>query len=247
MSMIFYMCALAWILGIVLGCDNFTRNTQPFYDMSGLNYAPSVNPSQSGQAYMDVGRMIFTKGSQLDTTRAMGVRISKTFCVAPVVDPSVPDSQREYDFWAVGTDCCGSVQPQTGWLCGEISNPLANGGMRLMTDESRAHYRMAIQEAEATYGLKSKHPIFLTWMQDPTGEMASWRDNGLRMYLEGVFAFSVFSIFVALSAGIYFSRASMASHPCKGTGFHKYCSENSDDEAIQDYWDEAGYAKRVTL
>jgi hypothetical protein len=230
------LCMLAWLSGLLVGDMNYSTNMLPFYEMSGLNYYPSVDPSVSGQSHIDAGRILFQPGSHLDINRAMGVRISKNYCVAPVVNPNA-GTDVEWDYWAVGVDCCSSIQPQKQWTCGEINNPMASAGMRWMTDAERPFYRMAVQEAEATYKLRAKHPIFIHWMQDPAAKMALWRDGGVRMYVEGVCSIFVLMFFLSFASGLWFSRASMESHPCKGAGFHKYVNENPD----HDFLEEEGY------
>jgi hypothetical protein len=236
------LCLFAWLLALVLGSMNYSENMKPFYDMSGLNYSPSVDPSLSSQSHIDIGRMLFTPGSKIDINRAMGVRIGKTYCVAPVINPNAHDSQ--YDFWAIGRDCCSSVQPQTNWRCGDVDNLEASAGMRLMSDADRPFYRMAVQEAEATYKLRANHPIFITWMQDPGAEMTAWRENGMRMYLGSVFSVFVLMIFLSFSAGLFFSRAAMESHACKGVGFRKYVAENP--EYAEEGFEEAILTKSIT-
>jgi len=226
-------CIVAWVLGVGLGLMNYTSNLLPFYEMSGLNYYTSVEASKSGQSHIDAGRLMFKAGSFVQKKRAMGVKVSQTYCVAPIVDPDVPEEKREFDYWAVGMDCCSSVQPQDEWSCGEVDNHLAYAGMRLMEEAPRPFYRMAVQEAEATYKIKANHPIFLRWMQDPAAKMASWRENGMRFFLECVFSFFVLMFFLACSAGIYFSRAFSSSHPCE-QGFYKYVDANPDHDFLSE-------------
>ena len=54
-----------------------------------------------------------------------------------------------YDFWAVGLNCCSS---NTGdYRCGEFSNPAAQSGLRLMDQREADFFRLAVQQAEASY------------------------------------------------------------------------------------------------
>jgi len=232
------LCLLAWVLSLIVGAMNYSTNMLRYYEMTGLNYYPSVDPSASGQSHIDAGRVLFQAGSRVDLTRAMGVHISSTYCVAPVVTPT--GANEEYDYWAVGMNCCSSVQPQSKWTCGEINNPSAGGGMRLMTDAERPFYRMAVQEAEATYKIKAKNPIYFDWMQDPAAKMTSWREAGTRTYFESLFSVTVLMFFLSCAAGIYFSRAAMESHPCQGTGFRKYVGENPEHDFLaEEGWEKA--------
>lgn len=236
-------CLFTWLLGLILGSMNYYTNSLPFYEMSGLNYYASVDPSMSGQSHIDAGRILFQPGSRVALDKAMGVKITGTYCVAPVVMPG-HTAGAEYDYWAVGSGCCSSVQPENHWTCGEIDNPYARAGMRVMSDAARPFYRMAVQEAEATYGIQAKHPIFIHWMQDPAATMDSWHTAATRTYTEQVFAFLVFMFFVSCSAAIYFSRGNTDSISCQGTGFQNYMKENSD---IDFGVDDEGSFTSVTL
>lgn len=230
------MSLLAWLFGIAIGSANYSANMLPYYDILALNLNPSVDPSASGEAFLDTGRILFQPGSKLDMTKAMGVKITSTYCVVPVVDPSLNKTSAGvgYDFWAVGINCCSSIQPQAQFSCPMTQEFVAHAGIRWMDDSARPFFRMAVQEAEATYKIQARHPIFLRWMADPTAELASWSEKGWSTYLKYVFAVLVFMCFIAIVAGLALSAASMQHHSCKGTGFEKYAKENPDHDPLDD-------------
>merc|ERR1719254_368339 len=65
-----------------------------------------------------------------------------------------------YDFWAVGTNCCGEP-PNDDFECGEYSNPLARAGLRVLAGESENDlYMSAVKQAEANYGIRAANPLF---------------------------------------------------------------------------------------
>merc|ERR1740117_1536623 len=126
---------------------------------------------------MDAGRMTFAKGSRLDLTKSMAFRNVDTYCVAPIVGKNETNQTRRtsYDFWAVGLNCCtGRVGD---FNCGEYNNPHALSGLRVMQEEQRNFYHLAVNQAEASYGIQANHPLFFYWMQDTTAEVSAYADG----------------------------------------------------------------------
>jgi len=132
----------------------------------------------------------------------MGFKNLETYCVAPIVIGDQPLAR--YDFWAVGLNCCSGNSGD--FHCGEFSNPSAQAGLRLMNDDDRAFYRLAVQQAEATYTIEATHPIFFQWMQDPLSELASYQDDGMKLYFYSVFAFFGLQLFLVAFAVVFFSK-----------------------------------------
>lgn len=236
MTFLFLNCVILWIAALIVSKFNYHTNMKRFYDIAYLNTATSVDPSASSQQYIDTGRFLFHPDSYIDTNRAMGVRIGTTYCAAPVVNAKTPVHKRQYDFWVIGTGCCSAIQPQDQFHCGEIDNNYAYAGMRLMDDGARAMYRMAVQEAEATYKISAKHPIFVHWMQDPSREMQQWYDDGVWTYWAGVGTSLIILGFVGAFAGLCFAAAVTRSYPCKGTGFVRSNAYNQfmDEETLEE-------------
>ncbi|CAD7924294.1 unnamed protein product [Amoebophrya sp. A120] len=197
------MLFLAVVLAAIFGDMNFWYNMQPFYDIENLNTYPSVDPAtQTGQRLMDAGRVYFADNTRLDTSKAMGFKNLDLYCVAPIVNGN--QALETYDFWAVGLNCCSGVS--SDFRCGEFNNPHARSGLRLMRDDQRPFFRLAVQQAAAAHHLKSTHPLFFYWLQDPVGEMNSYRDQGFKYYLLGIFTHFAFNLFATTVAVIGFSR-----------------------------------------
>jgi len=194
---------LAVVLAAILGDMNFWYNMQPFYDIENLNTYPNINPSrEKGQQLMDAGRVYFANDARLDDKYAMGFKNLDLYCVAPIV---VGDAAlASYDFWAVGLNCCSGVA--SDFRCGEFNNPHARSGLRLMRDDQRPFFRLAVQQAEAAYNIKATHPLFFYWMQDPVAEMNSYRDDGFKYYLLGIFTHFAFNLFCVVVAVVSFSK-----------------------------------------
>jgi len=206
---VFATGALAWVFAFALGQANFETNMQPFYDVSNLNVYQSVDPAKvRGQQVMDAGRIMFSRGSRLDITKAMGFQNQDRYCVAPVtVGPtSGPNATQldTYDFWAVGLNCCSGHGAD--YHCGDYYNPRATSGLRLMREEERPYYRLAVQQAEAAHRIRALHPVFLYWVEDPSAELFAFQDEGFKYFLVGCFCFCCFQLFAIMFASIIFSR-----------------------------------------
>lgn len=202
---LFATCLQAWFIGVALGDMNYVRHMQPYYDISNLETYPSVDPSSMrGQQLMDAGRVMFTSGSTLDLTRSRGYKSLQNYCVAPIVSDRDTRPVPSYDFWAVGVGCCSGSQAD--FHCGEFNNPRASAGLRLMQDDQRAFFRLAVQQAEAAYNIKAEHPLFFHWMQDPIAEVNEYMDEGFKYYFFGVTVHFVFQFFLVLAACIVFAK-----------------------------------------
>jgi len=195
---------VASILAGIFGDLNYWYNMHTFYDLENLNTYPSVSPArEKGQQLMDAGRVYFSDGAALDMKKAIAFKNDDLYCVAPITDGS-KHQLASYDFWAVGINCCSGVS--SDFRCGEFNNPHARSGLRLMRDDQRPFFRLAVQQAEAAYNIKSTHPLFFYWLQDPIAEMNSYRDDGFKYFLLGIFTHFGFNAFCVACAVVGFSK-----------------------------------------
>jgi len=198
---------VAWLLGCVGGDANYFNHMEPYYDVSNLNTYPNVDPSnRRGQELMDAGRILFTKDSRLNLEWSMGFKNLDMYCVAPIVSGEGNEQKRvtSYDFWAVGMNCCSGNRPD--FHCGEFNNGRAMAGLRLMRDDQRAFYRLAVQQAEAAHTIRADHPLFFEWMQDPIGRVMSWMDEGYKYFLIAIFTHFLFQLFLVVVCCLAFSK-----------------------------------------
>jgi len=176
------------IAGFYLGDRNFWLYTTNIYSYRDLVSYVDIDPAgDRGQAFMDTGHVYFKEHSYVLRQKYNKFKNADTYCVAPIIRGNfnaapgstvmnvngnvIPDSGT-YDWWAVGTNCCGEDGASSGnstgnFTCGEVGNPLARSGMRILSDTKRPFYLLAVQEWSATYGLPVKHPLFFTWVKDP--------------------------------------------------------------------------------
>lgn len=192
---------VAVVLGIVFGNLQFWANMQPFYDVQSLNTYPAVDVTRMrGQELMDAGQVTFVPGTHLDISRSMGFKNERTYCVAPITGSFAVEGNpplASYDFWAVGTDCCSSGAAD--FHCGEYSGG-AHAGLRLMSDEERPFFRLAVQQAQSTYAIRATHPLFFHWVADPAAKSQESRLMTFRAYLIGMFVYFLFQLTLVATA-----------------------------------------------
>lgn len=206
-TFLFVTSLTGWICGMVFGARNFSANISPYLDIMNLNVYPNIDPSKyTGQQLMDAGRIFFTPETHLDLGHSMGFRNLDTYCVAPITSPSANSSGTPtFDFWAIGINCCSGHLPD--FHCGEFNNLNAKSGLRLMRDDQRAYFRLAVQQAEAAYNIRAPHPIFMLWMQDPMSEISVYHDDGYKFWIIGVSVFAGVQLILLVIAGFAFWKA----------------------------------------
>lgn len=202
---LFLTTMLASLGGPLLGDLNYWTNTQPYYDLQTLNEYNNVDPSKAhGQQMMDSGKVQFASGATLDLKKAWQFQDLDTYCVAPIsMGTSTLDT---YDFWAIGLNCCERIGNLIEYKCGEYKNKEAREGLRLMNENQRNFFRLAVQQAEAQYRILSKQPVFFYWTEDASADMASYWSMGHTYFWCGVGAFLVLQIFLVLVASVLFSK-----------------------------------------
>lgn len=202
----------ALAMALALGEANFKSNSSDSYMLSKLNSYTNVNPSGvdgnglSGLQLMDAGLVAFAEGTKINVTLTEGFKSHDTYCVAPLVgDSATAGKQRTYDIWVVGKNCCSGLAGSS-FACGAYDNPYANGGIRLMDDEARPFYRMAVQEAEASYKIKALHPIFFEWVPDAFEEAKERSKRRFVTFAYSLWGFVIFQVFITVCVGFYLIR-----------------------------------------
>lgn len=201
-------CLAALLAGIVMGDWNFYTHLQPYFDIIQLQHYDNVDTSvMSGNEMMDAGHILFKEGTFVDLRKSMGFHNVEWYCVAPITTSGAQISS--YDFWAIGLNCCNgppSGGASTQFACGEFNNMAARSGLRLMHEEQRPYYRLAVQQAQAAYGINADHPLFFYFLQDPVAEVNSYRDNGFKYFMLSCFIFCFCNLLAAVFAWIWFSK-----------------------------------------
>lgn len=202
-AFIFACCAIAWVVAFCTGDYNYQMYMEPFHDLKRLNVYQNVDPSvYTGQQLMDAGQIDFVVGSHVNRSLSYGFKMGDNFCVAPILGPNETASKTgNYDFWAVGLNCCSGHAAD--FNCG---GAFAHKGMRLMNDEHRGYFRLAVQEAVATYNIRSNHPVFMFWMESPSDEINAYQDDATAHFLMAIAIFAASQVGVTAFAAIAMSR-----------------------------------------
>mmetsp|Transcript_12139 Transcript_12139/g.28339 ORF Transcript_12139/g.28339 Transcript_12139/m.28339 type:complete len:311 (+) Transcript_12139:77-1009(+) len=205
---------IALILATIRADMAYWSYSHPHYMYKELADYVNIDPSvDKGQAYMDSGQVYFKENSYVDTATATAYRSGMTFCVAPIVrqppanqggasqvavnGPMVTPESGTVDWWAVGTNCCNPSGKE--FKCGAVNNTEARSGLRLMRDDVRPFFLMAVQEWSAGLNIPVKHPLFFYWVQDPLAEVDEYGTDGDHMYWVDLFGFFI------LNFGLTFS------------------------------------------
>jgi hypothetical protein len=183
-AFLFLTMVIAWVMGAVLGQMVFWTYMQPYYMYASMHQYTGVDPLvEKGASYMDGGRITFVDNATLDLGRSMGFKNEDTYCVAPV-SLNGDTTAGAFDFWAVGLGCCSGNA--NDFHCGAYADTTAHAGLRLLTDEQRPFFRLAVRQAEAAYAIKANHPLFVYFVADPDAEMAIFAEQGTKWFLLGM-------------------------------------------------------------
>merc|ERR1711865_1302884 len=105
-----------------------------------------------------------------------------------------------------GQDCCA---PSGGnFQCGAINSDRARSGLRMLRDDQRPFYQLAVEQWSARVGLPAKHPVFFYWVEDPVASvdlLVDQTDNLFSMnvvlFLFGNTCFSLLILWALVEAG----------------------------------------------
>jgi len=180
----------------------FKMHLEPWIVLQRMETYSDVNPSlDPGQKLMDAGRVYFQEGTGLDTRRAIGFKNIDQYCVAPIAKGH--QQLHSYDYWAVGVNCCTGG---ADFSCGDFMDPYARAGLRIMDGPERPMFRLAVQQAEASYNIKAEHPLFFQWLQSPGDHMKELKMTGFRVLFFGMVAHFFFNLTCVLCACTLFSK-----------------------------------------
>jgi len=193
------MVGLSIVFGTVAGLFLYVEYFSPYYQINDLKVVANIDAGREvGQDHMDAGLFYFAAGNKIDSTKSWHFKNHDLYCVAPIIPASGYPETGTYDFWAVGKNCCSNSA--SDFRCGSFDNIRARNGIRVLDDQARPFYRLAVQQTESVYGILATHPIFVEWRQDPLDTINTWQDTGYGKYLLWVCGWFVFCLFCVLCA-----------------------------------------------
>lgn len=196
-----FTMGLAFCLGIIGGLLNYYLIMEPYYEITYMTTYPSIDPAKvPGQQVMDAGKIMFTPGTSLDLTKSAGYKSGNTYCAVPITSGS--DELASYDFWAVGLDCCSSST--SDFYCGDYNNTDARAGLRMTNSDLKTYYEKAVAQAEKSFDLQARNPIFVYWVEDPIDDMNDKQDLGMEIFLCCVLGFFGLQIIVIIMTVVFF-------------------------------------------
>lgn len=176
----------------------YYRFAKSSFDFDSMASYINIDPSKDrGQTYMDAGQVYFKEGTTVEASKAIAFQEDQIYCVAPIVQENMDSgadgsaksltksalkmpASGTVDFWAVGLNCCDPSG--LNFKCGESKNPLARAGIRVLREDTRPFFLMAVQEWTAWLQLPSKHPLFFHWVQDPLAQVEAMWFSAMKMF-----------------------------------------------------------------
>lgn len=191
---------LSCVAGVLFGDYTFTNYLLPAYQQMDLQHRSGVNVmSMPSSSMSDTSQFYFIEGTHVDNARGMSFTgDKKTFCVAPITYKN--SNLAEYDYWAVGTDCCRTQDP-TFDRCGESADPHARAGYRFMLPQQMQYFKLAVEQSEAEYGITAgPNPVFVYWTRDPAAQADEALVRGLKTFLTGaIFVAPLLHVFIVVA------------------------------------------------
>lgn len=200
---LFISMSLAFTAACVAGAFIYRHYMLGYFESQNLSTYSDIYPNRvSGKQVMDAGSIVFVNGSFVDVKKSMGFKNVDIFCVAPIA--LAGNMSESYDYWAVGKNCCGGNQAD--FHCGGFNDATARSGVRLMYDWDRPYYRLAVQQAEATYKITAAHPLFFEWTHDVAEKTDGWNEEGHELFLVLILSFFILHFFIVMCATLAFTK-----------------------------------------
>lgn len=202
--------ALAACSGLVVGLLIHYQYMLYYWKYSNMMKYSNVAASQPALQFEDAGSLLFTEGTTLDRSRAVGyrhIRSQSTLCVAPVVDGQMAPTD-PIVFFAVGMNCCGwrasfncddaAVGGTRGGLLMLEPNHLVSPAMEWTVDKNFNFeaFQEAIDLQKSVFAVSAaKNFRYLMWVKDPAEKLDDFRKRGMEF---GIISCALYALIVGV-------------------------------------------------
>mmetsp|Transcript_35324 Transcript_35324/g.77368 ORF Transcript_35324/g.77368 Transcript_35324/m.77368 type:complete len:289 (+) Transcript_35324:115-981(+) len=187
---------LATFLGSMLGMWTYQTYTKVYFAYSEYREYNNVIASESAAAHADAGKIVFAKGTRVDTMKAVGYKDGSTYCVAPISDSAMTG---RVEFWAVGVDCCAAREDiwcdsaRDGDARSGVVSLDYSGFMDVIQESKYDMYQKAVKVAESQFDIvSSPDAMFVRWVRDPTHIQDEFWKMGFGVYIITILGYLVF-------------------------------------------------------
>lgn len=208
-------CAILLWLAVISSClagdMNYWWYMRTYFDFQDLATYMNIDPlNDRGQSFMDAGQIYFKESTVVATTKAVAYVNNGVYCAAPIIRQPIENQEANkdvlgplsvppsgtFDFWAIGKDCCGMGGEK--FTCGEVTSGKARAGLRMLRDDIRPFYMLAVQEWTAGLHLPAKHPLFFHWVADPLVSVDNYYWEALTTYGYHTMSFFFANVFLTV-------------------------------------------------
>lgn len=197
-SWVMLIAVLAFIglvAGACVGEVDYLNNFYPYYYVGDMSTYSSLDTANTSSIQvMDAGIVYFDDSNNVSKSNGMMFKSQYSYCVAPITPASTVSHDFSYSFWAVGTDCCTSRT--NAYECGV--NTTGFGGLRIVTEPEKDFYNLAVQQAEAWYGITAPQPLFFKVSDSAETALSDYLDSGLKVFGYSFLGFLGFSVLVVI-------------------------------------------------
>jgi len=195
-----FYSAIALIIGFGAGLLIHYGFMLYYYKYKYMTRYTNVAASQPPVQFEDASNILFSQGTQVDTSKAIGyhdIRTSKLLCVAPVIDGSMA-KEDPIKFWAVGTGCCTH---RGSFHCDDAANSAARTGLlifrpdHLVSDSMRwavegnfdfEGFNNAITMAASIYSITIGEDMrYIRWVNNADATIDKYRQTAVE---RGIYA-----------------------------------------------------------
>jgi hypothetical protein len=151
------LCFIACLISLWSCMHNYKGSLEVYYEYEGQTEYTNVVPTEPATAYLDAGKIVFSKGSHIDFSKyASIVSDGTTYCVAPVIGGTLAADTAS--FWAAGLNCC-----HQNFTCDASLESQARSGLVYLLPKEQELFLSATNRSLTT---ALQDVLFVRWVDD---------------------------------------------------------------------------------